>query len=161
MTPWLIVAAALVLGLLLILSGRGVRERRGLGQGRTLDLDTRTLYSARLGLAGRPDRIIEGGIPEEWKSARRVYDSHRAQMGVYFLLIEEATGIRPPHGFIVTGDGERVKIENTEKLRARVLDVADQIRTARRQVAEPIRVNPRPAQCRSCGMREHCGQRRG
>ncbi|QDV39235.1 hypothetical protein [Tautonia plasticadhaerens] len=78
MMPWLIVAAALVLGLLLILIGRGVRERRGLGQGRTLDLDSRNLYSARLGLAGRPGRIIEGGIPEEWKSARRVYDSHRA-----------------------------------------------------------------------------------
>ncbi|QDV39234.1 CRISPR-associated protein Cas4 [Tautonia plasticadhaerens] len=82
-------------------------------------------------------------------------------MGVYFLLIEETTGVRPPHGFIVTGNGERVKIENTEELRTWVLDVADQIRAARRQVDEAIPVNPRPAQCRSCGMREHCGQRRG
>jgi hypothetical protein len=34
----------------------------------TTDLDRRHLDSARYGLAGRPDRIIKGGIPEEWKS---------------------------------------------------------------------------------------------
>lgn len=160
MTP-LFAVVALVIGLMLVLSGRGMRQRRGLGEGRTLDLDSRNLYSRRYGLAGRPDRIIEGGIPEEWKSAQRVYDSHRAQMGVYFILLEEETGGRPPHGFIVTGDGTRHRIDNTEQLRAWVLDVADQIRAARRQVAEIIRVNPRPAQCRSCGQRENCGQARG
>jgi CRISPR/Cas system-associated exonuclease Cas4 (RecB family) len=160
MTPWLIVLATLVVGLLLILSGRGMRRSRGLGEGRTVELDDRNLYSRRYGLAGRPDRIIAGGIPEEWKSARRVYDSHRAQMGVYFILIEEETGVRPPHGFIVTGDGQRHRIDNTEDLRAWVLDVADQIRAARRQVAEIIHVNPRPGQCRACGQRGNCGQAR-
>jgi CRISPR-associated exonuclease Cas4 len=158
MTPWLIAVAALVVGLLLILSGRGIRQRRGLGEGRTLDLDSRNLYSRRYGLAGRPDRIIEGGIPEEWKSARRVYDSHRAQMGVYFILLEETTGVRPPHGFIVLGSGERVKVENTDQLRAWVLNVADQIRAARRQVAEIIPVSQPPAKCRGCGVRESTGQ---
>jgi CRISPR-associated exonuclease Cas4 len=157
---WFVVIAVLVIGLLLILNGRGMRLRRGLGEGRTLDLDNRNLYSARYGLTGRPDRIIEGHIPEEWKSARRVYDSHRVQLGVYFLLIEEETGVSPPHGFIVTGDGQRHLIENTPELRAWVLEIADKIRAARRQVAEIIQVNPSPGQCRSCGMREHCGQRK-
>ena len=157
----IIAAAVLVIGLLLVLSGRGMRRRRGLGAGRTLELDDRTLYSARYGLAGRPDRIVERNIPEEWKSARRVYDSHKAQLGCYFILIEEETGIRPPHGFIVTGDGQRVKVENTDELRAWVHSVADQIRAARRQVAEIIHVNQPAAKCRGCGMRESCGQRVG
>jgi CRISPR-associated exonuclease Cas4 len=153
-------AIALVVGLVLLLSGRRLRRSRGLGQGRTLELDDRNLYSRRHGLAGRPDRIIEGGIPEEWKSARRVYDSHRAQLGCYFILIEEETGVRPTHGFIVTGDGQRHRIDNTAELRTWVLDIADQIRTAKRQLTEIIQVNPRPGQCRGCGVREGCGQAR-
>jgi CRISPR/Cas system-associated exonuclease Cas4 (RecB family) len=161
MSPWILAVLALAIGLALILRGRGMRRRRGLGQGRTLDLDSRNPYSRRFGLSGRPDRIIEGGVPEEWKSARRVYDSHRAQMGVYFILLEEETGIWPPHGFIVTGDGTRQRIENTDEFRAWVLGVADQIQAARRQMAEIIQVNPPPAKCRSCGQRGNCGQARG
>ena len=160
----LIAATALVVGLLLIQSGRGIRHRRGLGEGRTLDLDSRTLYSAKYGLAGRPDRIvIEDGmaIPEEWKSGRRVYDSHRAQLGCYLILIEEETDVRPTHGFIVTGAGTRHRIENTPELRAWVLDVADQIRAARRELGREIPVRQPAAKCRDCGMREGCGQRRG
>jgi hypothetical protein len=38
MTPWLLAIAALAIGLLLILSDRGIRQRRGLSEGRTLDL---------------------------------------------------------------------------------------------------------------------------
>ena len=125
----------LIVGLTLILGGRGIRRRRGLTEGRTLDLDGRTLRSAQLGLIGRPDRILlEDGVPvpEEWKSSLRVYDSHRAQVGVYLLLIEEETGVRPPHGYVVTGDGGRERVKNTEELRAWVLGVAEQFREARR-----------------------------
>ena len=78
----LIALVALVIGLMLILAGNSARSCRGLSKGRTTDLDNRTLYSSRFGLAGRPDRIMEGVIPEEWKSGDRVYDSHRAQLGV-------------------------------------------------------------------------------
>jgi hypothetical protein len=46
MTPFVAAVLVLSIGLALILSGRQVRRRRGLGQGRTLDLDSRTLYSA-------------------------------------------------------------------------------------------------------------------
>ena len=161
MNPAILAVLALIIGLALVLRGRGMRSRRGLGPGKTLDLDSRNLYSRRYGLAGRPDRVIEGGIPEEWKSALRLHDSHRAQMAVYFILLEEGTGVRPTHGFIVTGDGTRHRVENTDELQAWVLEVADQIRAARRQTAEMIPVNPRPGQCRSCGQRENCGQARG
>ncbi|APW58609.1 hypothetical protein BSF38_00007 [Paludisphaera borealis] len=85
--PWVaaIAAVVLLLGLWLMFAGRGIRRRSGLGGGKTVSLDRITLTSARLGLAGRPDRLVktEGTIiPEEWKSARTVRPWHRAQMGV-------------------------------------------------------------------------------
>jgi hypothetical protein len=98
---------ALLLGLALIIGGQGIRRRRGLGSGKTVSLDGVTLTSARLGLTGRPDRLVKTGgtiIPEEWKSSGRVWPNHRIQMGCYFLLIEEEQRVRPPHGFIVLGD---------------------------------------------------------
>jgi CRISPR-associated exonuclease Cas4 len=152
-----------LIGLLLVLAGRGMRRRRGLGGGKTVSLDRITLTSARLGLVGRPDRLIKTDgtiIVEEWKSAREVWPNHKAQMGCYFLLVEEELRIRPSHGFIVSGDGTRHRIDNTEELRAWVLDLARQIRAARAAVNQPIPVSPRPGQCRSCGMRSHCGQAR-
>lgn len=152
---------ALMLGLWLLRAGRGLRLRRGLGGGKTVSLDRVTLTSRRLGLTGRPDRLIrQGGLvwPEEWKSTRQVRPWHQAQMGVYFALIEDQLGVRPPHGYIVTGDGVRHQVENTEGLRARVLVLAGQIRAARARVREAIPVTPAPGQCRFCGMRGRCGQ---
>jgi CRISPR-associated exonuclease Cas4 len=81
-------------------------------------------------------------------------------MGVYFALIEDQLGIRPPHGFLVCGDGSRHRVENTAELRAWVLDPVRQIRAARADVARPIKVDPVAGQCRPCGMRGHCGQAR-
>ena len=81
-------------------------------------------------------------------------------MGCYFLLIEEELRIRLTHGFVVCGDGTRHRIENTEELRAWVLGLAGQIRAARREVDQPILVNPKPGQCRPCGQRGNCGQAR-
>jgi CRISPR-associated exonuclease Cas4 len=162
---WIAVAAvlALLLGLWLMLAGRGMRQRRGLGAGKTVSLDRVTLTSRRLGLTGRPDRLVKTDgtiIPEESKSSLKVWPNHRAQMGVYFLLIEEELRIRPSHGFIVCGDGTRHRIENDDTLRTWVLELVGQIRAARAAVAVPIPVNPRPGQCRPCGMLGHCGQAR-
>jgi CRISPR-associated exonuclease Cas4 len=162
---WIAVTAAvaLLLGLWLMLVGRGMRQRRGLGSGETVSLDRVTLTSYRLGLTGRPDRLIrEGGmvIPEEWKSSRSVWPNHKAQLGVYFLLIEDQLGVKPSHGFIVCGDGTRHRVENDERLRGWVLDLAGQIRAARAAVTEPIPVTPRRGQCPPCGMVGHCGQAR-
>jgi CRISPR-associated exonuclease Cas4 len=105
-----------------------MRLRRGLGSGKTVSLDRVTLTSRRLGLTGRPGRLIRAGnsvIPEEWKSSHKLLIWHRAQMGVYFLLDEERFGVRPPYGNVVLGDGTRYRVENDEKLQAWVLDLAD------------------------------------
>jgi CRISPR-associated exonuclease Cas4 len=156
-------AAALLVGLLLVLLGRSLRRRRGLGEGQTVALDSVTLVSRRYGLAGRPDRLVRSGgqiIPEEWKSARVLRPWHRAQMGVYMLLVEERFRVKPPYGFVVTGDGTRHRVENEERLRAWVLELAGQIRAARAQVRVPVPVSPRPGQCSPCGMRRYCRQGR-
>jgi CRISPR-associated exonuclease Cas4 len=154
---------ALLLGLWLMRAGRGMRLRRGLGSGRTVALDNVILTSRRLGLTGKPDRLVKGGgtvIPEEWKSALKVWPSHRVQIGTYFLLIEDRLKVRPPHGFIVTRDGVRYRIENTAELRAWAMEVAGRIRAARAAVTQPIRVNQPPAKCRKCGQLGNCGQSR-
>ena len=70
---WIAGAAvlALLLGLWLMLAGRGMRRRRGLSAGKTVSLDRVTLTSRRLGLTGRPDRLVKTGdtiIIEEWNS---------------------------------------------------------------------------------------------
>jgi CRISPR-associated exonuclease Cas4 len=76
MTPvgWIAAGAelALLVGLVLVLGGRGMRARRGLGGGKTVSLDRIVLTSHRLGLTGRPDRLIKTDgaiIVEEWNSA--------------------------------------------------------------------------------------------
>ena len=163
--PWLAALAflGLFLGLWLMLAGRGMRRTRGLGVGRTVSLDKITLTSRRLGLTGRPDRLIQSGgtlIIEEWKSSRSLQPWHGAQMGVYFLLAEEHFRVRPSHGFLVTGDGKRHRIDNDERLRAWVLGMAVAIRARRAAIDQPIPVNPPAWQCRPCGMRGHCRQAR-
>jgi CRISPR-associated exonuclease Cas4 len=161
-----LLAVALVLGLmgllLVVFAERG-RRKRGLGSGETVALDDVILFSERLNLVGRPDRIVKRGktfIPEEWKSAKRVNHGHRLQLGTYFLLIEEEHGVRPPFGVVVLGDGKRVEVENTEALRSEVLAIAQKIREHRAKIREEVPARQPAAKCRGCGQRGNCGQAR-
>ena len=156
-------AVLAVLGLLLVVLALRGRKKRGLGSGETVALDDVTLFSERLQLVGRPDRIVRQGetlIPEEWKSSKRVNPGHRLQLGAYFLLIEEEYGVRPPFGVVILGDGSRVEVTNTEKLRSSVLAIAEQIREHRARIDEEIPVRQPAAKCRACGQRSHCEQAR-
>jgi CRISPR-associated exonuclease Cas4 len=144
MTPgaWIGAAAllALLVGLVLVLAGQSVRRRFGLMAGRTVALDNVTLYSERYGLVGRPDRLIcdrRMVIPIEHKSSRTLWPNHKAQLGVYFLLIEETYGVRPSHGFVECKDGPH-RVENTAELREWVLELAAVIRAELRAAAEGI-----------------------
>jgi hypothetical protein len=151
-----------LLGLTLVVLFGHARRGRGLSDGRTESLDDLTLYSERLKLTGRPDRIVRAGerlIPEEWKSAKRVSEGHRLQVGTYFLLIEEQYGVRPPFGVVVLGDGRRVEVKNPERLRSKVLAIAEEIRERRRALREEIPVRQPAAKCRVCGQRGNCGRK--
>ena len=148
-----------LLGLALFLGAWRRRARAGLGSGQTVSRDDVLLVSHRYRLSGRPDRIVKRRgryIPEEKKPGRKVYDAYRAQIGVYLLLIEEQYGIRPPYGVLVLGDGRRVKIPNTEALRARVLAIAERIRQHRPRLDAPLPPPSNPRQCLGCGQRHHC-----
>ncbi len=152
-----VVAAAVILFLAV-----WYRRGAGFGRGHTVSHDNITLRSKRYGLIGRPDRIVRRGktiIVEDKKPSRRVYGSHRVQMGVYMLLVEEHYGVRPPHAVLVLGDGRREKIRNTRELRNRVLDITAQIRKARSDLRQPLRVVTTPAKCRACSQRHNCDQR--
>jgi CRISPR-associated exonuclease Cas4 len=158
-----VAVAGLLAGFLLLLGGKGLRRRRGLANAATVDLDTQTMISKRHGLAGRPDRLIrEGGfiIPEEWKSSHQLRPWHVVQLGVYFLLVEERYRQRPPYGYVVCGDGRRHRIANDDALRAKVLELAGRIRSARAAIDRPIAVRPERWQCRPCGVRHACRQAR-
>ncbi len=123
--------AVVLVGALLVWWAVRSRERRGLGSGETVALDDVTLFSERLRLVGRPDRIERRGedwIPEEWKpTAKRVDPGHRLELGAYFLLVEEEFGVRPPFVVVVIRDGVRVEVPNTEGLRSEVLAIAEKI----------------------------------
>ena len=151
-----------LLGLALFLGAWRRRARAGLGRGQTLSRDDVLLVSHRYRLSGRPDRIVKRRgryIPEEKKPGRKVYDTYRAQIGVYLLLIEEQYGIRSPYGVLVLGDGRRVKIPNTAALRARVLAIAERIRQHRQRLDAPLPPPSNPRQCLGCGQRHHCAVR--
>ena len=162
--PWIAVSAvlALLLGLVLMLvAGASAASRPGRRQdgiARSGDADLAAAGADRQ--AGPAD---QGGWRDHRRGmeiALRGWPWHRARWACYFLLIEEELRIRPSHGFIVCGDGTRHRIENSEELRAWVLELAGQIRAARAKVTQPIPVNPEPGQCRSCGKRGNCGQAR-
>lgn len=150
-----------VVGLWLLWASARKRVTVGLGSGNTVALDDLMLYSERLKLVGRPDRIERVGewyIPEEWKSSKRVNHGHRLQLATYFLLIEDAYGVRPPHGFVVLVDGRRVKVQNTPELRVEVLHIAERIREHREKLMEEIPVRHPAAKCRACSQRGNCKQ---
>ena len=136
-----------------------LRWNFGLSFGKTISHDDLTIRSQALGLVGRPDRIVKRGkyyIPEDKKPSYKVYDTYKAQIGVYLILIEEHYGIRPPYGVVVLGNGRRAKIKNTEKLRAWVLDIVEQINNARKTVYAHLEPADRPAKCKKCTQLKNC-----
>jgi CRISPR-associated exonuclease Cas4 len=153
-----------LVGLFAIAASAAARRRRGLLGGSTIALDDVTLFSEHHKLVGRPDRIVKRGkaiIPEEWKLGRRLEPWHEYQLGTYFILIEEHYGVRPPYGLLVLGNGKRHRVRNTDKLRADVLEVAREIREARRRMHTKLPGAANESRCRACGQRSICTRRPG
>lgn len=122
-------------------------------------IPAKTYRSARLGLAGRPDFVTKGRgalIPIEVKPFRQGQprQGDRLQLGAYLLLLEEATGKRPPYGILQYGTGT-FRIANTRALRERVLETAGRIREKRAE-GSGGRSHRSSARCRACGWRDVC-----
>jgi CRISPR-associated exonuclease Cas4 len=140
-----------------------MRRRHGWMAGKTIALDNVTLVSRRYKLIAKPDRLVRQGrniIPEERKSAPAVRPWHRVQLGVTFLVIEDKFGVKPTHGFIITGDDVPHRVENDAELRALVLKLDAEMRAVKANPLQAIPVNPVRGQCPPCGQKANCGQAR-
>jgi CRISPR-associated exonuclease Cas4 len=117
------------------------------------------LFSARLGLVGRPDQLLRVGrhlIPVEQKpNARRLRDSHVMQLAVQCLLVQERFGRRPPYGIVVLAGGAQEKVPFTPALEQRLFETVEEMRGWLRRREEPG-AEWVAAKCRSCGFRRTC-----
>ncbi len=153
---------------LLWLSARR-QAQAGLPGGRVIYSDMRgwgpvekPLYDPTLGLAGKPDYLVEKGnliIPVEVKSGRVVdapYDSHIYQLAAYCLLVQRTLGTRPPYG-ILRYSNRTYAIDYTPQLETSLLDLLQEMRLAGDR-REQARSHDNPERCAACGYRSICDQ---
>jgi CRISPR-associated exonuclease Cas4 len=165
---------ALALGLVLALLGALILWRRarrawsqsGLPKGRVVYADMgrwkpcKPLYAPRLGLAGKPDYLVQVGrqiIPVEVKPSRRApepYDADVLQLAAYCLLVEETTGIPPEYGLLRYRE-QTFRIPYGPALRQAVLETLSRMRRDLQRASVP-RSHEEPARCRFCGHRADC-----
>jgi len=146
------------------------RKEYKLPQGRItyndLGGEGKILYSTRHNISGKMDfKVEENGlkVPVETKTtiAAIPYKNHILKLAAYFLLMEENTGTRPPHGYLRYEDETNVvehKIENTEELRTELLATINEIRSCIRS-RSATRNHNSPAKCRGCSAKNICEQR--
>lgn len=170
-TGWFALGIALLLlAVVLGLKARQWQHRAGLPPGDVIYTDSgnwypqrRPLYSAELGLTGRPDYLVEyrdgSVIPVEVKSGTappQPYFNHILQLAAYCALVEATYGIRPGHGILQYRD-RAFAVEYTHDLESDVLSVvADMMRDL--DAAEVRRSHQNWRVCAGCSHREHCGQ---
>jgi len=159
----------LVLAILFFWQSHRQRKAAGLPGGRVIYTDTRTwgkheqpLFHAGLGLAGKPDYLVQQNgqiIPVEVKSGRTPrapYDSHIYQLASYCLLVEKTYGKRPPYGIIHYSDRD-FAVDYTRELESSLLDLlAAMKRDEHRREVE--RSHEQAARCARCGFRKVCDQ---
>lgn len=155
---------------LFFLAGR-VRRSTGLPTGAVVYSDTgawgrpeRPLYSARLGLTGKPDYLVREGdalIPVEVKSGRAPagapHAAHRFQLAAYCLLVTETYGRRPAYGLIQYADELR-RVAFTPDLDEAVQELLVAMR-ADAEAGDVARSHHAPARCAACGFQAVCDER--
>ncbi len=149
--------------LLLAWSSRLVRGS-GLPQGRVLMSDTdkpgKPLYSPRYNLTGTPDYVVQtarGMVPVEVKPGRtddEPHESHLLQVLAYCLLLEEETGIAPPHG-LLRYSAATFRVDYNDETRAHIISVLENMRAAS-QATEVHRSHEQVGRCRACAYRTLC-----
>jgi CRISPR-associated exonuclease Cas4 len=123
---------------------------------------SRVMRSARHGLSGKPDYIIEENgvvVPVELKPSRRSrtpWLRDVVQLAAYCLLLEEIEPRFGGYGYLRYAD-RSFRIAFTDSLRAELLKTIDALRDdlAARDV-DPNHADPR--RCARCALREPCGR---
>ncbi len=162
----LILAAALVFWL----AGRK-RKKSGLPGGEIIYADSRLwqrvtepYFDSHLRLSGKPDFVIKQGhtsIPVEVKTGRTPsapYDSHIFQLAAYCVLIDRATGLRPPYGILHYPE-RTYKIDFTGELEDSLLDLLKEMHSREKFSNGVPRSHESEARCRKCGFRKVCDQK--
>lgn len=139
-----------------------LEERRGLrrygveGGSRRFDV---WLSSRALGLEGIVDMVIEtpdGPIPVDYKMVRMFGEHQRLQLTGYAVLLEEATGMAVPRGFLYSVDREEAEVvELGADRRQKLLDVVAAMREMlmTERMPEPT---PHESKCEECEYLRFC-----
>lgn len=160
-----LVVGLVLLALVLLSLHRLRRARRARRRGRVLSADgqpsapARLLRSPRYGLSGRPDELLrtrEGLlVPVEIKSRAAPttgpFPSHRAQLWVYCLLVEEETGTPPPYGLLLYGDGREFRVPWDREARRTLLAYLSALRSPYTGALDPS-----PGKCARCPFSPFC-----
>lgn len=168
--PWLALLA-LLLAIALFWISSQQRRSAGLPGGRVIYADTRAwgkplekpLYDSFLGLAGKPDYLVEQGdqlIPVEVKSTNvsdAPYDSHIYQLAAYCMLVERTFGKRPRYG-ILHYPRRTFAIDYTPELESTVMQILMQMQESKKEFP---RSHNSPPRCARCGFRSVCDQALG
>lgn len=170
MELWIAALAALLLGIFLLWWGNRSQGKAGLPRGRVIYADPKLwgrpekpFYDVQSGLTGRPDYLVEQDgriIPVEVKSAWAPavpYDSHLFQLFAYCLLVERASGKRPPYGILRYRD-RTFAVDFTRAWEERLLEQLDLMR-AQEKRGEAARSHAEAGRCRKCGFRSVCEQK--
>lgn len=173
MRIWMIALLLLLMAALFFWLSRRQRKQSGLPMGEVVYADTsiwqvvaKPYYDSHLHLAGKPDYVIKQGytsIPVEVKTGRAPpspYDSHIMQLAAYCVLIDRATGLRPPYGVLHYPE-KTYQIEFTEELEAALMDLLADMREKEKRKDSVARSHESEARCRRCGFRKVCDQRLG
>ncbi len=172
-TQLLFLTALLLLLLAVWFLWRAQRERMtgGLPWGRIIYDDSgarrrtleRALFDSALGLAGRPDYLLEQKgtlIPVELKSSNapdQPYENHVMQLTAYCYLVEKSLHCRPPYG-IIRYRNRSFAVDYTPELEETFLDLIEEMRDCERD-SDYDRSHNAPGRCLRCGYRRMCDQR--
>ncbi|MBC7234548.1 MAG: CRISPR-associated protein Cas4 [Chloroflexi bacterium] len=169
---WLQAGLLVALGIILLALyktwRRAQRTQRlaGLPRGRIIYADgadwqrSPPLRAPAFCLVGKPDYVIRKGrdtIPIELKPGRRANEPYEAdvlQLAAYCLLLEEATGKRPPYGLLRYRECT-FRIPYTHRLRQTLLDILQEMRRDLSATSVP-RSHQDPRRCAHCGYRAVC-----
>ena len=162
------IALLAILGAIALLLSWMLRRNASLPAGRIIYIDDtglernqKTLYDPDLGLAGRPDYLIQQGrhvFPLEVKSGsapETAYQSHILQVGAYCRLIEVEYGTRPAFGAL-RYDGGTFQIKYDNHMERELKRTIKKIRQLGN--APPRRSHEVPSRCAQCGYVESCDQ---
>lgn len=169
---WLFLIAVILAVAAIIMLVRAKRQRveSGLPAGRIVYDDSggnkriieRPLFEPTLGIAGKPDYLIEQKgtlIPVEVKSTTapsQPYDNHIMQLAAYCYLVEKTLFRRPSYG-IIRYRNRSFAIDYTTEVENEFLDLVAEIRRVEKE-GEAERSHDIPARCLGCGYRGICDQ---